>query len=180
MGENSNSNVSNHLLEVADKYNLAHKHLVQLIIRHGILQVRHSTSARNSFTTPKFIYLESYDPFLYFSKGSTITQPDDGQEKILLEKLLIAINSALIPLSLRLVQADDEYDDENSYIVLLSDRRPNDLLRNAFGLTLNDFTLFHLWIDAICNSENGEISKYDALAIASSLLTKVWFIQLFL
>lgn len=51
--------------------------------------------------------------------GSTVTQLDDGQEKILTEKLIVVINNALIPLSLRLIQADDEYDDQNSYIVLV-------------------------------------------------------------
>lgn len=51
--------------------------------------------------------------------GSTVTQLDDGQKKILTEKLIVVINNALIPLSLRLIQADDEYDDLNSYIVLV-------------------------------------------------------------
>ncbi|MCP9264159.1 hypothetical protein DINM_022169 [Dirofilaria immitis] len=86
--------------------------------------------------------------------------------------LVPIINNALAPLSLRLVQADDEYDDRNSYIILLSDRRPNDFLRDAFGLTQTEFALFHLWVNAICSSENGEISKCEALSIASDLLVK--------
>ncbi|VDM92274.1 unnamed protein product [Onchocerca ochengi] len=105
-------------------------------------------------------------------KASIIIHPDDRQEKILIEKLVVVINNALTPLSLRLVQADDEYDDQNSYIILLSDRRPNDLLRDAFGLTQTEFALFHLWVNAICSSENDEILKCEAFSIASDLLLK--------
>uniref|UniRef100_A0A8R1TQY3 Phorbol-ester/DAG-type domain-containing protein n=1 Tax=Onchocerca volvulus TaxID=6282 RepID=A0A8R1TQY3_ONCVO len=104
--------------------------------------------------------------------SSIIIHPDDRQEKILIEKLVVVINNALTPLSLRLVQADDEYDDQNSYIILLSDRRPNDLLRDAFGLTQTEFALFHLWVNAICSSENDEILKCEAFSIASDLLLK--------
>lgn len=51
--------------------------------------------------------------------GNTIIEPNDGQEKILIEKLITVINSALAPLYLRLIQTNDEYDDKNSYIVLV-------------------------------------------------------------
>ncbi|KAM3721806.1 Non-structural maintenance of chromosomes element [Dirofilaria immitis] len=160
MGESSNSNSSKNLLRIIEDYSVPHKHLVQLIIKHGILQTH--------YFCKKFVqYVQVYDP-----EGNTITQPDDGEEKIFIEKLIVVINNALAPLSLRLVQADDEYDDRNSYIILLSDRRPNDFLRDAFGLTQTEFALFHLWVNAICSSENGEISKCEALSIASDLLVK--------
>ncbi|CAG9529637.1 unnamed protein product [Cercopithifilaria johnstoni] len=161
MGElSSNLSLSKDLLEITENYGVPHKHLVQLIIKHGILQAHYFCN--------KFVqYVQIYD-----SKGSTITHPDDGQEKILIEKLITVINNALAPLCLRLIQVDDEYDDKDSYVVLLSDQRSSDFLRDAFGLTQTEVMLFHLWISAICNSENGEILKHEALSIASDLLVK--------
>ncbi|KAL3997564.1 Nse1 non-SMC component of SMC5-6 complex family protein [Acanthocheilonema viteae] len=161
MGEpNSNSNSLKYLLEITENYGVPHKHLVQLIIKHGILQTHYFCN--------KFVqYVQ-----VYSAGDNIITQLDDGQEKILIEKLITVINNALVPLYLRLIQTDDEYDDKNGYIVLLSDQRPSDFLRDAFGLTQTEITLFHLWISAICNSENGEILKHEALSIASDLLVK--------
>ncbi|EFO27650.2 hypothetical protein, variant [Loa loa] len=160
MGERSKSSSSENLLELAGNYSVPHKHLVQLMIKHGILQAHYFCN--------KFVqYVQIYN-----SEGSTVTQPNDGQEKILIEKLIVVINNALTSLSLRLIQADDEYDDQNNYIVLLSDRRPSDFLRDAFGLTQTEITLFHLWISTICSSENGEILKHEALSTASNLLVK--------
>uniref|UniRef100_A0A0R3S671 Uncharacterized protein n=1 Tax=Elaeophora elaphi TaxID=1147741 RepID=A0A0R3S671_9BILA len=167
----SNPGSSNSLLEITGKYGVPHKHLVQLIIKHGILQVRlitYSFPIAHYFCNKFVRYVQIYN-----SGDCTIIQPDDRQEKILIEKLIAVINSTLSPLCFRLIQADDEYDDHNSYVVLLSDRRSSDYLRDAFGLTQSEVTLFHLWVSAICNSENGEILKHEALSIASDLLVKV-------
>uniref|UniRef100_A0AAF5RX31 Non-structural maintenance of chromosomes element 1 homolog n=1 Tax=Wuchereria bancrofti TaxID=6293 RepID=A0AAF5RX31_WUCBA len=160
MSECSNSSSLEILRGIVENYGVPHKHLVQLIIKHGILQAH--------YFCMKFVqYVQVYD-----SQGNTVTQPDEEQEKALLEKLIVVINNALNLLNLRLIQADDEYDDQNSYIVLLSDQRPSDFIRDACGLTQTEITLFHLWINAICNSENGEISKHEALSMASDLLVK--------
>lgn len=42
------------------------------------------------------------------------------QEQLLVTELVKAVNCALAPIHLRLVETDDEYDDDNSYIVLVS------------------------------------------------------------
>ncbi|VDK86463.1 unnamed protein product [Litomosoides sigmodontis] len=160
MGESTSTPCSsNSFIEIAGNYGVAHKHLVQLIIGHGILQTHYFYN--------KFVhYVQIYN------SDSTITQPDEEQEKILVEKLIATINNALASLFLRLIQVDDEYDDENSYIVLLSDQRPSNFLFDASGFTQTEVTLFYLWVCAICNSENGEILKHEALSIASDLLAK--------
>ncbi|KAK6105259.1 Nse1 non-SMC component of SMC5-6 complex family protein [Brugia pahangi] len=160
MSGHSNASSLEILQRIVENYSIPHKHLVQLIIKHGILQAH--------YFYMKFIqYVQVYD-----SQGNSVTQPDDEQEKALTEKLIVVINNALSLLKLRLIQTNDEYDDQNSYIVLLSDQRPSDFLRDAYGLTQTEITLFHLWVNAICNSENGEISKHEALSIASNLLVK--------
>uniref|UniRef100_A0A8R1XS76 Uncharacterized protein n=1 Tax=Onchocerca volvulus TaxID=6282 RepID=A0A8R1XS76_ONCVO len=40
MGESSNLNSWKNFLAIAENYSVPHKHLVQLIIKHGILQVK--------------------------------------------------------------------------------------------------------------------------------------------
>ncbi|VDO32325.1 unnamed protein product [Onchocerca flexuosa] len=178
MGESSNLNSWKNLLATTENYSVPHKHLVQLIIKLGILQVKLIIFLLVIVFNLLFLFLNlsHYDYMdmneIILVSGSTIIQPDDRQEKILIEKLIVVINNALTPLSLRLVQVDDEYDDQNSYIVLLSDRRPSNFLRDAFGLTQTEFTLFHLWVNAICSSENDEILKCEAFSIASDLLLK--------
>lgn len=85
--------------------------------------------------------------------GGTIIQPDDRQKKLLIETLIMVINNALSPLSLRLIQADDEYDDANSYIVLVS-------LRISFGSFYvvfrepNETSKFNGIIKFIASAEN--------------------------
>ncbi|VDN17842.1 unnamed protein product [Gongylonema pulchrum] len=72
----------------------------------------------------------------------------EKREKDLIASLIRTINVALAPIDLRLLQVDDEYDDDNDYLVLINDHQESDLLREASGFTTTDFALFHLWDEA--------------------------------
>ncbi|VDN38033.1 unnamed protein product, partial [Gongylonema pulchrum] len=150
-----------YLYETSGKYGTAHKHLVQLITTLGIMQ-------SHLFCLRFIQFVKAYQPQVEKDEQICITEKlPEKREKDLIASLIKTINIALAPIDLRLLQVDDEYDDDNDYVVLINDHQESDLLREASGFTTTDFSLFHLWINAICNSDSGEISKHDALSAAS-------------